>query len=198
MNGISIPLVNGISIRLVTAVLLGGLAAACGDEDLVGNIRPEVREGSGRIWEVAALDLPTAFDVFSGRRLFLGSGDINANLGDVFLEAVLGTGDLRLRSIASLLRLEDVHAVEIQDLGPVDFDSLEGVPDGGYVASEDSTGVVAIPGHVYALSIQRSNLGANFAKLVVDAIGGTPPARFIDFHYVVQVQPTNRSFEASD
>jgi len=171
------------------------LSAACGDEDLIGSIRPDIREGSGRIWEVAAEDLPSAFDLFSGRRLFLGSGDINSGLGDLFLDTVPGSGDLRLRSIASLVRLEAVHAVELQDLGAVDFASLAEVPDGGYVASEDSTGVLAAPGRVYALSIQRSNLGPNFAKLIVDAIGGAPPARFIDFRYVIQVQPTNRSFE---
>ncbi len=184
--------------RLAGLALLCALAGACGDGDLVGNIRPDVREGSGRIWEVAAPDLPSAFDVFSGRRLFLGGGDINATQGDVFLQAVAGTGELRLRSIASLLRLESVHAVEIQDLGPVDFGALQEVPDRGYVASEDSTGVGVVPGHVYALSIRRSNLGANFAKLIVDAVGGTPPARFIDFHYVFQLQPTNRGFESRD
>ncbi|MFN2431831.1 MAG: hypothetical protein ABR599_03260, partial [Gemmatimonadota bacterium] len=70
------------------AVLL--LAAGCGDEDLTGNLDPDVREGGDRIWEASATDLPSAFDFLSGRRLFLGSGNVSSTFGDVFLE---GPGD---------------------------------------------------------------------------------------------------------
>lgn len=172
------------------------LVAACGDGGL-RTVTPDLLDGGNRIWEVAAQDLPSAFDVFSGRRLFLGSGDIGGELGDIFVEAVPGTGELRLRSVASLLRLQATHGVEIQDLGPVDFSALDEVPDDdNYTESEDSSGAIVVPLHVYALRITRTGAGPNFAKLIVDGVGGEVPGRrFIDFRYVFQVQPGNRRFE---
>jgi hypothetical protein len=171
------------------------LVTACGDEDPF-DLSPGLREGSARIFEVAAENLPSAFDLVSERRLFLGSGDISESLGDIFLEGGTGLADLRLRSISSLLRAEATHAVELLDLGEVDFDELLEAADEGYVAAEDSTGVAAVAGHVYTLRIRRSELAPNFAKLIVDQIGAeTPGRRFIDFRYVVQTEPGNRRFE---
>ncbi len=180
------------------ALLVLGLAAAgCsgGDEALLS---PGLREGTVRLWEVSEPTLPNAFDVFSGRRLFLGSGDISASFGDFFVDGAPGSTDLRLRSIASLLLAEPVHLVGLQDLGPIDFDGLEMAPSDGYLDSEDSTGVSVVEGHVYVLRIRRTNIGDNFAKLVVDGVGGTegdPDSQFIDFHYVIQTEPGNRRFD---
>jgi hypothetical protein len=178
-------------------VALAALAAACGggDENLLS---PGLREGTARIWEVSAQDFPSAFDVVAQRRLFLGSGDVSSALGDFFLDGPAGSTDLRLRSIASLVRLEPVHPVGLQDLGVIDFEGLEMAPDEGYTESEDSTGVAAFEGHVYVLRITRSGLDANFAKLIVDAIGstdGSTDRQFIDFRYVVQTEPGNRRFD---
>ena len=188
-------------LRALTAGL-ALLGAGCGEGDPLGNLRPEVREGGGRIWEVSAEQLPSAFDIVSGRRLFLGSGDIGPTAGDIFLEGTPGSTELRLRSVASLLRAQASHAVELQDLGEVDFATLEGVPDDGdYLDSEDSTGVAAVQGHVYALRIRRSELPPNFAKLVIDAVGTTaddPDQQFIDFRFAVQIQPGNPRFDTED
>jgi hypothetical protein len=179
------------------AALVGLVLAAgsCGDSSLIG---PELRSGSNRIWEVSAVQFPSAFDVVTTRRLFLGTSDVNAAQGDIFLDGPASSTELRLRSIASLLRAEPVHAVGLQDLGMVDFDALEEVPEHGYSESEDSTGVAVGTGHVYALRINRgTNLGDNFAKLVVDSIGETgsdPDSQFIDFRFVAQTQPGNNRF----
>jgi hypothetical protein len=175
-------------------------AAGCGG----GNealLSPGLRNGTVRLWEVSEPTLPNAFDVFSGRRLFLGSGDIGASFGDFFVDGAPGSTDLRLRSIASLLLAESVHLVGLQDLGPVDFDGLEIAPSDGYLESEDSTGVAVVQGHVYALRITRTNIDDNFAKLVVDGVGGAegdPDSQFLDFRYVIQTEPGNRRFDLQD
>jgi hypothetical protein len=186
--------------RLTGAAALAGLAAgfaACGDEDLFG-IDPALREGSGRIWELPAPGFPEAYDFFAPRRLFLGSGEIGQGLGDVFLDGAPGSTQVRLRSVSSFLRAEASHAVEIRDLGPVDFAALDQVPLDGYTSSEDSVGVEIVQGHVYALRIIRSALDPNFGKLHARAVGttdGGPDAQFLDFDFVVQVQPGNPRFE---
>ncbi|HEY7529113.1 MAG TPA: hypothetical protein VIC56_00365 [Gemmatimonadota bacterium] len=186
-------------VRVRAGVILAvlTLAAACGDDDLF-DIDPDLREGSGRIWEIPAPGLPEAYDFFASRRLFLGSGEIGPGLGDVFLDGVTGSTDVRLRSISSFLRAEPSHAVEIRDLGPVDFAGLGEVPLDGYVSSEDSIGVQIVEGHVYALRIVRSALDPNFGKLLARAVGttdGGPDAQYLDFDFVVQVQPGNPRFE---
>ena len=178
-------------------LLLGLTAAGCGG----GNealLSPGLRDGTVRIWEVSQPTLPNAFDTFSGRRLFLGSGDINLSTGDFFVDGPAGSSDLRLRSIASLLLAEPVHPVGLQDLGAIDFDALEMAPSDGYLDSEDSTGVSVVEEHVYVLRITRTRSGDNFAKLEVDGVGGTegdPDSQFIDFHYVIQTEPGNRRFD---
>ncbi|MFN2432566.1 MAG: hypothetical protein ABR599_07090, partial [Gemmatimonadota bacterium] len=104
-----------------------------------------------------------------------------------------------LRSISSLVRGFATHQVALRDLGAIDFDGLDEVPADGYVDEEDSTGVAIVQGHVYALRIQSTTLPPNFAKLVVDAVGGTAgPVRFIDFRYALQIQPGNPRFEDED
>ncbi|MBA2565254.1 MAG: hypothetical protein H0V09_07500 [Gemmatimonadetes bacterium] len=162
-------------------------------------VDPQVRAGNSRVWELAATDLPSAFDLFTGRRLFLGSGDIGSTEGDVFLTGPPGSTDLRLRSIASLLRAEASHVVGLQDLGAIDFDSLGEAPEDGYVDAEDSSGVRVEQGHVYVLSVVRPSVGApNYAKLVVDAVGSSgagPDRQFVDFRYAVQLQPGNRGLD---
>ncbi|HEY7462290.1 MAG TPA: hypothetical protein VIC59_10500 [Gemmatimonadota bacterium] len=181
-------------------LLLGLAAAGCssGNEALVS---PGLRNGMVRLWEVSEPTLPNALDVFSGRRLFLGSGDVTANFGDFFVDGAPGSTDLRLRSLASLLLAESVHVVGLQDLGAIDFDGLVTAPSDGYLDSEDSTGVSVVAGHVYVLRITRTNAGDNFAKLVMDGIGGVegdPDSQFIDFHYVIQTEPGNRRFDLQD
>jgi hypothetical protein len=181
--------------RRVALVMLGALAAACGGDDNL--LSPGLRDGTARIWEVSAQDFPSAFDVVAERRLFLGSGDINSSLGDFFLDGPVGSTDLRLRSIASLLRLEPVHAVRFQDLGTIDFEALETAPQEGYTDSEDPNGVGAFEGHVYVMRITRSGIDDNFAKLIVDSIGSTDgdiDRQFIDFRFVVQTEPGNPRF----
>lgn len=182
-------------LPLAAAALVG--LAACGEGDPFG-VDPNVNEGSSRIFEVTAPDLPSAFDLFSGRRLFLGSGDVDAGSGDFFLDGASQSSDLRLRSIASLVTGETTHQLEIQDLGAVDFDGLSEVPDDGYLEAEDTTGVAAVQGHVYAIRVVRSTLGPNYAKLVIDTVGATGPGferQFVDFRFALQVQPDNRGFE---
>jgi hypothetical protein len=170
------------------------LVTACSEGSLIS---PGLNEGGSRIWEVSAAELPSAFDIVTGRRLFLGTGDINASVGDIFLGGPPSSTELHLRSIAGLLLGEAVHPVGLQDLGAIDFEALDGVPRDGYTDSEDTTGVSVVVSHVYALRIQRSSLGDNFAKLIVDAVGqagGDPDTQFIDFRYVVQTQPGNEDF----
>lgn len=182
--------------RLAATALVLALPA-CGEGDPFG-VAPDVQQGSGRIWEVAAGDLPSAFDVLTGRRLFLGDGDISSAMGDFFLDGTPGSTELRLRSVVSLLRGEAAHLVELQDLGAIDFDTLGEVPPDGYLPAGDTNGVPVVPGHVYALRITRSALDPNSAKLVVDAVsstGDSPDRQFIDFRFAVQVQPGNRRFE---
>jgi hypothetical protein len=169
-----------------------------GDGDLLS---PGLREGSARIWEVSAVDFPSVYDVFFGRRLFLGGGDLGSDLGDIFLDGPRGSTDLRLRSLASLVRAEPARADRLQDLGAIDFDGLEVAPSEGYTDVEDSAGVAVVTGHVYVLRIGRSSLDDNFAKLVVDAIGETDgdiDRQFIDFRFVVQTEPGNQRFDLQD
>jgi hypothetical protein len=190
-----------LAARLAGCAAMGLLLAGCGEGDPFGAVTPNVREGSARIWEVSAEDLPSAFDLVTGQRLFLGSGDVGATLGDVFLDGAPGAVELRLRSVASLLRAEAAHAVEIRDLGEVDFEDVREVPEEGYTASEDSLGVTVAAGHVYALRLRRSELGFNFAKLVVDAVGSTgddPDRQFIDFRFAVQIRPGDRHVVEED
>ena len=187
-------------LRLTVATIaIATTTAACGDDDPFGAINPQVREGSARIWELAAEDLPSVFDFLAGRRLFAGSGDVGPALGDVTLSAGPG-GELRLLAVSGLLRAETAHAVEIRDLGAVDFAALGEVPEEGYLAADDTLGAAVEVGHVYALRIVRSDLGANHAKLVVDGVGetGAPDRRFVDFRYAVQIQPGNPTFEEED
>lgn len=175
---------RAICAAAATAALL---VAGCGDDDVLG-VRPDVREGADRIWETDAEDLPSAYDFLSSRRLFLGGDDIGA-LGDVFLDGQ--SGELRLRSISGLVRALAVHAVELQDLGPVGFETVDVLPTEGYLEAEDEQGLAVVDDHVYALRITRSTVGANYAKVVVDAIGGEPGQRFIDFRFSAQVQAEN-------
>jgi hypothetical protein len=185
-------------LRLIRLpVLLLAIATGCGEEDLLGT-RPRLRQGSSRIWEVSAADLPSAFDVFNGRRLFLGGGDVGPVSGDIFLDgSAAGGPGLRLRSVASLLRAGVTPLAEIRDLGPVAFEELREVPDEGYHDAADTTGAAVVEGHVYALRLRRSELAPNYAKLVVDRIGSSSAGgpRFVDLRFVVQVQPGNRRFE---
>jgi hypothetical protein len=184
------------------AVALAGtfgmlLLLGCGDEDPFGDIRADIREGSARIWEASAADLPGAFDFLSGRRLFLGSGDINENAGDIFLDGPPGATELRLRSVAGLIRTEPTHLVELQDLGLVDFASVDEAPEDGYLEARDTTGVAAVAGHVYVLRITGADFAERFAKIVIETLdntAGSPDRQFIDFRYALQVQPGNRSF----
>lgn len=179
----------------LAAPLLG-----CGEEDPFQDVRPNVREGGGRIWEVSAEELPGAFDVFNGRRLFLGGGGV-ADSGDVFLDGPPGSTELRLRSVASLLRAEPAHQVEVQDVGPIDFGALFEIPEEGYVEASDTVGVAVVAGHVYALRIRRTELGPNAAKLVVDVVGATGEdldRQFIEFRFAVQTQPGNPRFEEDE
>jgi hypothetical protein len=185
----------GRAARALATVLAPALLFACGESSLLS---PGLREGGGRIWEVSAQGFPSAFDLVSGRRLFLGTGDVSANLGDLFLDGPPASTDLRLRSLASLLRAEPAHSVGLRDLGAVDFEALDEVPDDGYTDSEDATGAAVVQGHVYAVRIGRTSLGDNFAKMVVDSIGitgGSVDQQFIDFRFVAQTQPGNRRFE---
>jgi hypothetical protein len=186
-----------VTALLALGVVFSLVLAGCGDEDLFG-IDPALREGSSRIWEVSAPGFPEAYDFFASRRLFLGSGEIGQGLGDVFLDGAAGSTQVRLRSLSSLLRAEPSHAVEIRDLGPVEFETLGEVPLDGYTSSEDTVGVEILEGHVYALRIIRSALDPTFGKVLartVGTTGGSPDAQFVDFDFVVQVQPGNPRFE---
>ncbi len=185
-----------LALRAAALFALGVLAAGCGGDDNL--LSPGLREGSARIWEVSAQDFPSGFDVVAERRLFLGSGDISSALGDFFLDGPPGSTDLRLRSLASLLRAEPVHPVGLQDLGAIDFEGLDVAPDDGYTESEDSTGVAVVAGHVYVLRITRSSIDDNFAKLIVDSVGstnGSADRQFIDFRFVAQTEPGNQRFD---
>lgn len=182
-----------MTLRRLAMLALLVTCVACGDEDPLGTVEPDVVEGADRIWEVAAADRPSAFDVLAGRRLFLGSGEVGAALGDVFLDSV--GGELRLRPISGLVRLLAVHQVEIQDLGPVSFDTLVELPTDGYEEANDEDGVAVVQGHVYALRIRRSQLGDNFGAFSVDAVAGDPGARFVEFRYAAQAQLGNPRLE---
>ena len=181
---------------LLAAILLA--TAACDEDNPFQSVSDEVSTGSSQIWELALTGFPSGFDFPTEQRIFIGEGGFASTLGNFLLDE-RADGTLILRPFSSLVDFTTART-GIQDLGPVDFDALLEAPESGYIAVEDSAGVPAVAGHVYAFRITRLQAGAvpiNYAKLVVLETGtefqADPRSRFVRFDWAYQNQPLNRS-----
>lgn len=182
-------------------LLLGlGAGAACDDGNPFRNVSPDVSTGESQVWELGLSGFPSGWDFPRAERLFIGSGGFGSSIGNWLLDA-RADGTLILRSFSSLTDRTLVRT-GIQDLGPVDFDMVIEVPESGYSAVDDSTGVPAVEGHVYGFRISQLSTGVipiNFAKLRIIETGvespGDPRSRFVRFEWSYQRQPLNRRVE---
>jgi hypothetical protein len=182
---------------LASVVFLSITAPGCDEDNPFRNVSPDVTTGESQVWELALGGFPSGWDFPSERQLFIGSGGFSTTVGN-WLLAARADGTLILRSFSSLVDFTSVRT-GIQDLGTVDFESVVEVPDGGYSAIDDSTGVVAVEGHVYAFRISLLRTGVipiNYAKLRIIEIGtqfpDDPRSRFVRFEWSYQEQPLNR------
>ena len=181
----------------VAVALLSLTSLGCEDDNPFRNVSPDITTGESRVWELALPGFPSAWDFPTARRLFIGSGGFSSSIGSWLLDERTD-GTLILRSFSSLVDFTLVRT-GIQDLGAVDFDTVIEAPGDGYSAVDDSTGVPAVEGHVYAFRISRLTTGVipiNFAKLRIIEIGmefpDDPQSRFVRFEWSYQQQPLNR------
>ncbi|MGH7550342.1 MAG: hypothetical protein ACREMD_12975 [Gemmatimonadota bacterium] len=183
-------------LDVVAALLLiGGLG--CDEDNPFRTITPDVSAGESQVWELALPGFPSAWDFPTAQRLFIGTDGFGSSLGSWVLDA-RADGTLILRPFSSLVEIS-LARTGIQDLGPVDFDSVIEAPQDGYSAVEDSTGVPVVEGHVYAFRISRLSSGVipiNYAKLRITEAGtefpDDPQSRFVRFEWAYQSQPLNR------
>lgn len=178
-------------------VLLAVAALACDDDNPFRNVTPDVTTGESQVWELSLSGFPSGWDFATAERLFIGTGGFGSSRGSWLLDA-RPDGTLILRSFSSLTDFTLVRT-GIQDLGPIDFDTVIEVPDGGYSSVDDSTGVPVVEGHVYAFRVSLLTSGAipiNFAKLRIIEAGpefaDDPRSRFVRFEWSYQRQPLNR------
>lgn len=178
--------------------------AACDEDNPFRNAPLGVSTGEDRIWELDLAGFPSGFDFLNGTPLFIGAGPIGSRVGDVLLDA-RPDGTLVFRPFSVVAPGLSVKRVGIQDLGDVAFDAVEEVPEDGYSAVEDTTGVPVVDGHVYAIRIADLGLDVvpiNYAKLEVVEIEqqdpGEPRSRFVRFRYSYQIQPLNRRVVAAE
>jgi len=184
--------------RALAVLLLGILAAACNEENPFRTQPENVTSGESQVWELALPAFPSGWDFPSGQRLFIGTTDIGGTRGTWVLDG-RADGTLIFRPFSTIAAGISLIRTGIADLGAVSFESLEEVPDAGYSAVDDSTGVPIVEGHVYAFRITTlgsSFVPINYAKLeVIDAgqeFPDDPASRFIRFRWAYQEQPLNR------
>jgi len=181
-----------------------GLAAAivaCDEDNPFRNTQPLVFGGTDQIWELGTPGFPSGWDFLSGQRFFVGTTSLDRFSGTVVL-ASRPDGTLVFRGFSTIAPEIANVRTGIQDLGAVSFESVVEVPEDGYSAVDDTTGVPVIEGHVYAFRLTRIGnvvVPINFAKLVVIEVGtqivGDPQSRFVRFEWMFQNQPLNRRVE---
>lgn len=182
---------------LLAGVLALAAGPSCDEDNPFRSINPNVTTGESQIWELSLAGFPSGWDFAIEERLFIGTGGFGSTRGSWLLDS-RSDGTLILRSFSSLTDFTAVRT-GIQDLGAIDFDTVIDVPEGGYSSVEDSTGVPAVEGHVYAFRISLLTGGAipiNYAKLRILETGtefpGDPRSRFVRFQWSYQRQPLNR------
>lgn len=181
-----------------------GLAAAivaCDEDNPFRNTRPLVFGATDQIWELGTQGFPSGWDFISGQRFFVGTTSLDRFSGTVVL-ASRPDGTLVFRGFSTIAPEIANVRTGIQDLGALSFESVREVPDGGYSAVDDTTGVPVVEGHVYAFRMTRIGgvvVPINFAKLVAIEVGtqipGDPRSRFVRFEWKFQNQPLNRRVE---
>ncbi|MGH7571045.1 MAG: hypothetical protein ACREMK_04280 [Gemmatimonadota bacterium] len=181
----------------VVALLLLIAGLGCDEDNPFRNVASVVSTGESQVWELALPGFPSAWDFPTEQRLFIGAGGFSSTLGNWVLDG-RADGTLILRPFSSLVEFALVRT-GIQDLGPIEFDSVIEVPEAGYSAVDDSTGVAVVEGHVYAFRISRISSGVipiNYAKLRIIEAGteflDDPRSRFVRFEWSYQSQPLNR------
>lgn len=191
-RGFTFPAPVVLSTALVLAV------TACDDENPFRTIEPLVLSGSSQVWQLDLAGFPSAWDFPTGTAVFIGTDAIGAFTGSWVLDERFD-GTLIFRPFSTLVPDLSLTRTGIQDLGPVDYDGVEVVPDGGYNSPSDSTGVEVIEGHVYAFRISQISAGIvpiNYGKLEVTEVGqefpDDPASRYVRFRWAFQTQPLNR------
>lgn len=174
-------------------------AAACDEENPFRTIPEEVFAGESKVWEMGLEGFPSAFDIPTETRFFVGPSSVLTSVG-TFVLASRTDGTLVLRSYAPLAPGFSVVRAGFQDLGAVPFESVVEVPEAGYTSASDTLGVPVVEGHTYAVRITIPSQGVtfvNYAKLHVIDVGlqfpNDPRSRFILFEWGYQNQPLNRN-----
>ncbi|MDX1623997.1 MAG: hypothetical protein R3199_08445 [Gemmatimonadota bacterium] len=193
----------GRTKALVALALLVALAAACEEENPFRNQPAIVTSGMDRVWELDLDGFPSGFDFTTGTRFFVGTTEPRTSSGSWVL-AARADGTLVFRAFSTLAPRLSLVRTGIQDLterqGVRSFEAVTEVPGDGYSASDDSTGVAVVEGHVYAFQIRRIRPGfapINFAKLEVVSVErefpDDPRSRSVRFRWAYQTQPLNRN-----
>ena len=182
-------------------LLIAGLG--CDEDNPFRNVSSIVTTGESQVWELSLSGFPSAWDFPSAQRIFIGADGFSSSVGNWLLDA-RSDGTLILRPFSSLVPVA-LTRTGIRDLGPVDFHSVIEVPDNGYSAIDDSTGVPVVEGHVYAFRISRLSAGVipiNYAKVRIIEAGtefsDDPRSRFVRFEWSYQSQPLNRRVEEQE
>ena len=185
----------------VAILLIAG--SGCDEDNPFRNVTSIVTTGESQVWEFALPGFPSAWDFPSGQRIFIGADGFSSSVGNWLLDS-RSDGTLILRPFSSLVDVS-LTRTGIRDLGPVDFHSVIEVPDNGYSAIDDSTGVPVVEGHVYAFRISRLSAGVipiNYAKVRIIEVGtefsDDPRSRFVRFEWSYQSQPLNRRVEEQE
>lgn len=186
---------HGLVVVAVAGLLLA--AFACEEDNPFRNTPSQVVFDVSQVWDLGLAGFPSAWDFPNAERLFIGEGGFSSVRGNWVLDSRVD-GTLILRPFSSLIDFTFIRT-GIQDLGPLDFDAVVEVPEVGYSAADDSTGVPVIEGHVYAFRISQLQFGLvpiNYAKLGVLEVGtefpDDPRSRYIRFEGSYQTQPLNR------
>lgn len=190
---------------IILAVAASMAVAACDEDNPFQNVPPFVIDGTSQVWELELEGFPSAFNLGTGSRFFVGVDDLGP-IDAMWVLAAREDGTLVFRPFSTVVvPAFSLLRVGIQDMGPVSFESVTEAPDSGYSNVSDSTGVPVIEGHVYTFRITQ--LGTiptqiNFAKLDVIEVGRQfpedPRSRFIRFRWAFQVQPLNRTLVVED
>lgn len=186
-------------------LLCGALVGACKERNPFEGVPERVDHGASQIWELGLEGFPNAFDVPTGRRFIVGADAIASSFGTFVLDA-RPDGTLVLRPFSTIAPGFSSSRVGIQDLGALSFEAVTEVPDGGYKAPGDSTGVPVVEGHSYALRISTQFpsglLALNYAKVHVSQLGrqspNDPRSRFVLFEWAYQNRPQERNVTVVD
>ena len=191
---------GGWQARVLTVIVAAlALAAACDEQNPFRTIPEDVRTGASQLWELGLEGFPSAYDIPTETRFFVGPSSVLSSIG-TFVLASRSDGTLVLRSYAPLAPGFSVVRTGIQDLGAAPYESVLEVPEGGYTLSSDTLGVPVVEGHTYAVRTSIPSQGVvfiNYAKVHVIDVGlqfpADPGSRFILFEWAYQNQPLNRN-----